>query len=1773
MSEKEQLRPEIVKSETSRRPASIAFNNFAGLTTELYWVDFEGDEQLMQVLAPGQSQTVRSFMGHVWHVRDRYSKRLLAAQTVDGEKHAVDIAVDTFLPFDGGGEAAVIFKNVSPYQVTLLRNDGGGRTGQTITLPAGQHKRLQSQLSHVWQFVRDDSDEVGGAFIPAEAPLQYYEIGAGQAGEMSLSSFACRNESALDVDLYWIDEDKQAHRFKGVAPHESVVQKAYAGQTWATRERTSGALLGRYTMGAGETVPAFLISSQGVRSRPGAENVELRLTNETGLAADLYWVDLQGHEQHKLALAPDESCVHESRDHHVWRLREKRTQAEIGLFIAGHKAKQAFSFQLRTRNTRRPTTIAFKNETALTLACFYVDLEGEEHLAGQVTPGATVRFDTAITQPWIIRERRTQTIVSIAFCTAASPELTIGEDACVPRAGQRAVTVRFANTLPCHVDLYETKDDGVRQRSTLAPGESKAFESVAGALWRAKQTRTQHDVAAFMIGDDEAQVLTLPQLSEGVDGIVAPVMFVNRSMLALDLLRMDEEGQEVHRAALAPGDVVSLDVAQNEIWLARDQHSGEVVGVMVSRADRERFTFDQEDISLRKEGAVQPVSMRFINSTLSSIDVTGIDQEGRETVLATLAPDERCKPLATFAGYGFRFRRRGEGQTVDFTLASDAPEQTYTIGNECVRLGARASGLLLQGEVALFAEKHFEGQCWIAGADLDNFQEFIGLDNQVSSIKVGPHTEATIFKDANYAGTDDVIYLDAPDLAQTDVGDDHISSLQLFTTVTSQQTKIRSQTALIEEFRTEQQDGKLQVKRDAQGKLERYSAYQTTIAFPAEIKEVDVWSAEALTMMVGNRRYEIDAVKPARLKPNALGKVVLTIEATGVSVPPLLLRTNAMGERERFFVFPDESVKERLSHLEDNYLWEHREGLGLGQTLAQEDLAQMQQVIQTLADSVQYEGEGIEKRRYLDAGKMAHNSWALDFEGNGKESPILYRPLSRQEAEALAEDAIPVEPLIIQNFFGAIGNAFNDVARDVDRVSRVVVNTVDRSARDVGRTANVVARDIDRAATTVVRDVGRTATTVTRDVGRTVDTAARDVGRTVDTTARDVGRALDTAARDVGRTTETVGHEIARGAETAVRETGRAFEGAGNEIVRGAAVVERDVVQPVVETVTRPMVVTFFVGNTKLSYYVDSAEKAGEVIAFLIQNFGIQAQMFVDEMRQAFDWQGVMAMHHALANSVFQSFGAFTQKLLGMRDIYGGVVAQAGLISPDLINAFDFHANQRGTVHNTPAAPPNELSQLISNADHLEWLISKIFENLPGSEMDAALSVQMDSNLTAHLQQLLFQIENSSQQLSPQAQQVVATVQFHLQQMANNPGNPLPHFSNAMVALAGSLQTLGGGMLQAVALPIVEFVGAVFNSNVMPNLLQAPLSIPVVNDIYREFVGQDLSLVGLVSTLMAIPATAFATQSLGRQPTAMEFAPETIFNQSGVLNTSGQQFNFAGIAPQDIQPTVPFISHEDEVAQAVKAGFYAAVHVLTPLLDAYATFQVDEDNPKQRFFVSLVEVVLGAVAQGMTAPIRFSGHNVRINDTTWFSRPLFTGTSLWLYLDFCVMVDVVKALTFAMHWNNREVVKSINLVFDIFNSLLGVFHIAYFIGWLDSEALRKDWSQLLINRQELGDAHLQLRPDAIDKYVDRRVWTAEEITALNDILQSGVTVTFLDLEGWADEDTFGLQVAGNISDIIPRLISLAGQEARLKALVFLVTTGAHLAQATTVMTRIIAKKL
>ena len=279
-------------------------------------------------------------------------------------------------------------------------------------------------------------------------------------------------------------------------------------------------------------------------------------------------------------------------------------------------------------------------------------------------------------------------------------------------------------------------------------------------------------------------------------------------------------------------------------------------------------------------------------------------------------------------------------------------------------------GELAPGEVALYENVAYHGKTWVLAnpkaaesGNFNHFSDFQGLNDQTSSIRLGPDTGVTLFRNSDFHVADgngekeiEDIVNDVPNLSESQIGDDALSSIKIFRTIDPTEIFSSYTSQLSQDYRM------------VGDKLEEFSAYRTILRLEPDAGDIEVSATDLTTIEVDGENHEIDEQRSVTLTPNEIHRIMITSEADGIDTPGLKFRTQSMAPNERVVIFPNQDVHQQIAELEDDALWNATDTQGNlivdQKAHSKEEVASVQNTVTRMMGTVAYENnEPTEEKR------------------------------------------------------------------------------------------------------------------------------------------------------------------------------------------------------------------------------------------------------------------------------------------------------------------------------------------------------------------------------------------------------------------------------------------------------------------------------------------------------------------------------------------------------------------------------------------------------------------------------------------------------------------------------------------------------------------------------------------------------------------------------------------------------------------------------------------
>ncbi|RKD92233.1 LamG domain-containing protein [Mangrovibacterium diazotrophicum] len=365
-------------------------------------------------------------------------------------------------------------------------------------------------------------------------------------------------------------------------------------------------------------------------------------------------------------------------------------------------------------------------------------------------------------------------------------------------------------------------------------------------------------------------------------------------------------------------------------------------------------------------------------------------------------------------------------------------------------------GELSPGEVALYEHSYYHGRAWILNDGepglegvYRNLNVFPNLDNVASSIRLGPGTGVSLFANpdlkVNEKNRENEIedYLkNSSSLGEGQIGHDRLSSLRIFRTLAPEDVFESYSAVLGQDYRM------------VDNELEEFSSYRTIVAFPPGTnEEVEISATDFTVIEIDDETYEVDEVSSVKVKPNAMGRIMITSEAEGLSTPGLKFKTQSMATNERVVLFPDREVHRKIANMQPDELWNAKDAEGNPlvdqNAFTQTEIAAAQNTISRVMATVVPENapsvtkaDGVDKNEFsakTSASRLVSDAtepkpWAIKFsDAETTSAPANNNPLIMSSVSATK--AIWEEPVKEDDFLKILAEASSGADDELQSLS------------------------------------------------------------------------------------------------------------------------------------------------------------------------------------------------------------------------------------------------------------------------------------------------------------------------------------------------------------------------------------------------------------------------------------------------------------------------------------------------------------------------------------------------------------------------------------------------------------------------------------------------------------------------------------------------------------------------------------------------------------------
>ncbi|MEM6452534.1 MAG: LamG domain-containing protein [Cyanobacteria bacterium P01_D01_bin.105] len=772
-------------------------------------------------------------------------------------------------------------------------------------------------------------------------------------------------------------------------------------------------------------------------------------------------------------------------------------------------------------------------------------------------------------------------------------------------------------------------------------------------------------------------------------------------------------------------------------------------------------------------------------------------------------------------------------------------------------------GELAPGEVALYQHVAYHGRTWILSdtekdrsGEYPNLSVFQSLQDETSSIRLGPETGMTVFREDKFRGSleeqivrpigrppiivrregkqskafrnirekvkeaaekaqeaakaslvEDIVD-NTPNLFDSQIGNDTISSLKIFRTVAPEDVFSSYTTKLSQDYKM------------VGDKLEEFSAYRTTLRFdPSDSQgarkiRVEVSATDSTKIEVEGTIYKINEQKSVVLRPDEMNRIMITSEADGLNTPGLKIHTSAMAANERVVIFPNQEAHQQIAELEEGALWNAKDAKGNfivdREAHSREEVASVQNTIKRVMATVAYADETPE-------------SQASDSQSPAKRSSVARAQAVRVGVAPSQSSRSQSSRSRVKSLSRAVSGATIDQPWKIELGAAGNTNRL-RSARSVARATGGVANEGVGAASPTENLQNLSASTpktIIQETQISQDEFAQLLGRAIpEETSPKTPESKPTKPNLTGPAKfiklpnpfPTIGDAIQSGASATIGF----FEDAVNVLVDTAQGVFR--------------------------FVVDTVEKVAEFVESVVEKVVKKIKQFIEFLQFLFDWDDILKTQRYLVGAVNAGLD------------YAALLADEA--KPHVSNFFD---GLQGKVEDGMndlveklGGDPSEVKQSeVELPEALEWLLSKLFGGSKQSDAKTdpgTAAPDGDSPLEEFIRHFIEAVEN----LIGAGLRGLEGVGDSLLTLLKNPLKP----QRALVVIIEALRDVVIQLLEAgenITLGLLSAIEGVIK--LFKDVLNGEIKIPFISDLFKFIGAGKLTILNLFGLILAVPVT------------------------------------------------------------------------------------------------------------------------------------------------------------------------------------------------------------------------------------------------------------------------------------------------------------------------------
>ncbi len=474
------------------------------------------------------------------------------------------------------------------------------------------------------------------------------------------------------------------------------------------------------------------------------------------------------------------------------------------------------------------------------------------------------------------------------------------------------------------------------------------------------------------------------------------------------------------------------------------------------------------------------------------------------------------------------------------------------------------------------------------------------------------------------------------------------------------------------------------------------------------------------------------------------------------------------------------------------------------------------------------------------------------------------------------------------------------------------------------------------------------------------------------------------------------------------------------------------------------------VAGKVVNFVLDTVQKVAEFVQAVVEKVVKTIRQFIEFLRFLFDWKDILKTQRFIKDSINSGFDSAADLVDSAKKPIAEAISS---VQNSVSDGFDGLIESLGV---NPAEVASDKSKLPEAA---EWLLNKIFGSIgPGkspvlSLANGALTAPSSNNGFSNLQKALGKLVTMG--VGTLTEGLIETIESFI----TNPSRP-------ELALAVVLNLVKEVSIQALDimedLMMVLLDAVIAGINILQEILNKEVKIPLISALFKLIGAGELSIINLVTILVAIPTTVVSKLMFKERPFADLDVPAIAdTNTSTIAETEFSaalvQSRSALVEPRNLDTQT---ETEDDSAKRLRhrrmvIGFGVLSTHAGLLSGMFASFldaqpeQADDDEGKGTFFLEAFTLGLDWISWLGTFPASpdnpggfpYALHKHKVSKTQ--NPQEYWQRVVWGFRTFVLAADTIYFVTSAVmngKTANKDSLSSPNLsgYLDLFRSPSGV---------------------------------------------------------------------------------------------------------------------------------------